>query len=153
MKFELYSYENKIPLNKCYEMLDILVSFYDEFNGMNNGSKDKYEPWINMIRNTKDYYVLLCYEKDVLIGFINYMYQDRGLMLSEIQIRKEYQNKGLLKVLLKEVKYNNKDIYLTIHKNNKRSKSVFEHIGFKNIENNLYKISYDDLMLILKKNY
>ena len=77
MKYELYSYENKIPLDKCYEMLQILISFYDEFNGMNNGSKDKYEPWINMIRNTKDYYVLLCYENNKLIGFINYMYQDR----------------------------------------------------------------------------
>ena len=30
MRFELNSYENKIPLDKCYEMLEILVSFYDD---------------------------------------------------------------------------------------------------------------------------
>ena len=146
MKYELYSYENKIPINKCHEMLDILVKFYDKFNGKDNGAKEMYEPWINMIRNTKDYYVLLCYENNKLIAFVNYMYQDKGLMLSEIQVREEYQNKGLLKQLLKKVITKDDDIYLTIQKDNIRSQEIFKHIGFIKIEDNLYKISYSSIM-------
>lgn len=33
MKSEIYSYENKISLDKCNQMLDILVSFYNDLNG------------------------------------------------------------------------------------------------------------------------
>ena len=151
IRYELYSYDNKISRKKCFEMLEILVKFYNDFNGMDNGSKEVYNPWIKMIRNTKDYYILLCYKDNVLIGFLTYMYQDIGLMLSEAQIREEYQNKGYFKKILKEVimssdisKY--KDIYLTIHKNNIKSQEVFKHIGFKLVENTLYKISYEELL-------
>lgn len=148
IEFEHYSYNKKISKKKCYEMLDILIKFYNEFNGKDNGTKEMCDPWINMIRNTKDYYVLLCYENNLLIGFVNYMYQNDGLMLSEVQIREEYQNKGLLKVLLREVITKNRcdNILCTIHKNNIKSQNVFTHVGFKLVKDTLYKISYDDLI-------
>ena len=53
----------------------------------------------------------------------------------------EYQGKGVLKHMLKEIDFDNKEIYLTIHINNKKSQEVFKHIGFILLEDNLYKIS------------
>ena len=32
IRFELFSYDNKIPREKCFGMLDILVKFYNDFN-------------------------------------------------------------------------------------------------------------------------
>ncbi len=86
MKSEIYSYENKISLDKCNQMLDILVSFYNDLNGKENNTKEMRDTWINMVRNTKDYFILLFYKDSELLGFINYMYLDNDLMLSEIQI-------------------------------------------------------------------
>ncbi len=37
IRFELFSYEKKIPRKKCFEMLDILIKYYNNFNGMDNG--------------------------------------------------------------------------------------------------------------------
>ena len=150
--FELYSFDNKVPIEKCFEMLNILADFYDDFNGMDNRKKEMYEPWFNVIRNTKDYYVLLCYKNSNLIGFLNYMYYEEGLVLCEVQIKKEFQNKGYMKLLIKKAIENSdlnrySDIFVTINKNNIVSQSIFRHIGFKNIENNLYSIDKDKLLL------
>lgn len=84
-------------------MLDILVSFYNDLNGKENNTKEMRDTWINMVRNTKDYFILLFYKDSELLGFINYMYLDNDLMLSEIQISKYYQDKKYLKPMLKEL--------------------------------------------------
>ena len=72
-------------------------------------------------------------------------------MLSEGQIRSEYQNKGYLTKLLKEVIYNSDksrydDVLMTINSKNIVSQNIFKHIGFKQVNNNLYKISYKVLV-------
>lgn len=108
------------------------------------------DTWINMVRNTKDYFILLFYKDSELLGFINYMYLDYGLMLSEIQISKYYQDKKYLKAMLKEL-INSLDrkvdnIYASINSKNIKSKQVFTHIGFMRDKNILYKISYNDLL-------
>lgn len=61
MKSEIYSYENKISLDKCNQMLDILVSFYNDLNGKENNTKEMRDTWLNMVRNTKKllYFVIL----------------------------------------------------------------------------------------------
>lgn len=150
MKSEIYSYENKVSLDKCNQMLDILVSFYNDLNGKENNTKEMRDTWINMVRNTKDYFILLFYKDSELLGFINYMYLDYGLMLSEIQISKYYQDKKYLKAMLKEL-INSLDrkvdnIYASINSKNIKSKQVFTHIGFMRDKNILYKISYNDLL-------
>ena len=65
-------------------------------------------------------------------------------MLSEIQIRNDYRNKGILRELFKELINNNKcnGFYCTINPNNKNSYDVFTYIGFKKIDDRLYKINY-----------
>ena len=154
--FETYNLDKKIPISKINQMLDILVPFYNKLNGKDNSTKEMCDPFINMIRNTKDYNILLCYIGKTLVGFVNYMYQDRGLMLSEIQIREEFQGKNILRKMIKKViddsdKSRYKDIYLTINPKNTKSYQVFTHIGFKNIENVLYKISYKEMNNWLNK--
>ena len=89
--------------------------------------------------------MLVAYKDKVLIGFINYYYKDDDyIMLSEIQIRNDYRNKGILRELFKELINNNKcnGFYCTINPNNKNSYDVFTYIGFKKIDDRLYKINY-----------
>lgn len=157
MNFEYYNYNNKIPLSKVEEMLEILIPFYNELNGKDNSNKDMCDSWINSIRNTKDFAIILLYFDNLLVGFINYMYQKEGLMISEIQIRKEYQGKyRILRKLLGEM-INNSDknrytnLLATINHKNKKSIDIFTHIGFKNIKDNLYKINILELEKWLNK--
>ena len=105
MTYELYSFENKIPNKKILQMIDILTSFY--------GKKDEnYDSWIDMIKNTKDYFILLGYNNNKLIGFINYMYKGKDLIISEVQIVSDYQNQideldeKLFYLLIKFFNYN-----------------------------------------------
>lgn len=157
IRFELYDSNNKVPPKRYKKMLEIIIPFYNKLLSKNFDNLEDCKPWIKMIRNTKDYYVLVCLKQDEVIGFINFMYQDIGLMLSEIQIKKQYQSKyGILKkmlgeLILKSDKLRYCNIYMTINPKNKKSKAVFTHVGFKNIENKLYSISYEDLIKWLNK--
>ena len=158
MIFEYYDYDNKIPMDKIDEMLKIIIKFYNKFNKRNNSTEEVYSPWINIVRNTKDYHVLLCYLDKELVGFINYMYQENGLMLSEIQIKDQFQGKNdILRKMIGEVlnisdKNKYSEILCTINPKNEKSKLIFTHIGFKNIEGILYKIDYNNLLNWVNKN-
>lgn len=155
--YKHYNYDNKIPLAKAREVLEIIIPFYNELNGKDNSSKEMCDPWLKMIRNTKDYNIILLYFDDLLVGFVNYMYQDGYLMISEIQIKKEYQGKhNILRKLLREMLINSEKnryskILGTINKKNTKSIEVFAHIGFINIKDNLYQISYDELFNWINK--
>ena len=157
--YELFDYDNKIPKDKYDKIYKILVENENIITNKDNSSKEMYDKWVNMISNTKDYNILLCYKDNIIVGFIAFMYLDIGLMLSEIQIKKEYQSKyNILKNMLKEllnVSDKNKYEYLygTISSHNEKSRNVFTHIGFKNEKGILYKIKYDDLFKWIKKQF
>ena len=145
MIFEHYDYENKIPLDKLYDELDLIYEFYEnkKFDRKNIDKKSK--DYVSLIYNMKEYKMLVAYKDNMLIGFINYYYKDDNyIMLSEIQIRNDYRNKGILRELFKELINNNKcnGFYCTINPNNKNSYDVFTYIGFKKIDDRLYKINY-----------
>lgn len=139
------------------EMCKILVKNYNKINNKNDSVESSYESWHNMISNTSNYNILLCFKNMELVGFICYMYMDMGLMLSEIQIKEEYQGKyDILRKMLKQVidrsnkeLYN--DVYGTISSRNIKSQSVFKHIGFENINGALYKININNLILWINK--
>ena len=150
-EFKLYGYSNKTPLKTCNEMLEIIIKFYNQLNNNDNDTEERRSSWVKMIRNTKDYHVLLCYKGKTLVGFINYTYMNKDIMLSEVQIREEYQGKGVWKALLNEVVNNTKrrktEYFLaTISKKNFKSQNVFGHIGFKLGEDNIYRITREDLV-------
>lgn len=149
MKFVKYGYKNKINGNDYNQVFDIMFYFYGK-----SVTKESFDKWLENMSNIKDYYFLLCYKENILVGFINYMYTKEGLMLSEVQVRREYQNNGIL-ILMLNYMISNCDIdkfdyvFGTINKSNLRSQSVFKHLGFKLVKDNLYKISRDDLIKIL----
>lgn len=148
--YKLYGYSNKTPLKTCNEMLEIITKFYNNLNNVTYSDEDC-SKWIKLIRNTKDYHVLLCYKGKTLVGFINYTYMNKDVMISEVQIREDYQGKGVLKSLLNEVINNTKrkkiEYFLgTISKKNIKSQNVFTHIGFKLGDDNIYRISREDLV-------
>lgn len=147
--FELYSYNNKIKKDKYEIIYEFTLDNYREINKDMEDSKVAHDVWVNTITNTKDYYILVYYIN-------SYMYIDKGLCLSEVQIRKQYQNKGILKVLLKELinrcdKNRSNNICGTISFYNKKSIDIFTHIGMINTNNRWYEISCDNLLKWLNK--
>lgn len=150
MNYKLYNRKN-IDNTYLNDMHNILVENYNKINNKDNSSNEMYNEWVNMIRTTEDYNILICLDNNLLVGFVCYTYLDIGLMLSEIQIKKEYQGKhNILKNMLRNILVNTNNtyskVYATINNDNTKSKEVFTHIGFKNIKGILYEIDKTNLM-------
>lgn len=150
-KYDFFNNDNLPKTEILLDMCQILVDNYNLINNTNDSVDNSYDIWVNMIKNTKGYNMLLCFMNHELIGFICYMYMDDGLMLSEVQIKKEYQGRyNILRKMLQQLVNNtNKDLYSdiygTISSKNKKSQLVFKHVGFENVRGILYKININDL--------
>ena len=154
--FEIYSYENKITIEKYKKIYKILTNnFYK--NNEEIIKDEKYNNWVNVILNTPNYYIVTYTINNEIASFICYIYIDEGLMLSEVQIKKEYQGKfGILKKMLKYIceicdKDKSKYVLGTINDKNEKSKQVFTHIGFKKEKGILYKIPIENLIEWINK--
>ena len=154
--FELYNYENKMPKDKYNKIYKILINNFYKNN--NEIIKDeKYNNWVNMILNTPNYYILIYSINNNIVGFISCIYIEEGLMLSEVQIKKQYQGKyDILRKMLKYIcnicdKDKSKYVLGTINDNNEKSKHVFTYIGFKKEKGILYKISFNNLIKWINK--
>ncbi len=150
-------YDNNIEENILRQMYNILIenlfitypNFLKDKNKHDN--KENYDMWTNMIKKTKNYKVITYTENDKIIGFLNYSVIDNNLWISEVQIKNDYKNRGILKKLIKKFvlleetkKYDNVTIH--INDNNIVSKKVFTRIGFKPIGNTLYNISLKNMI-------
>ncbi len=150
-------YDNNIEDNVLRQMYNILIEnlfitypdFLKEKNKHDN--KENYDMWTNMIKETKNYKVITYTENNKVVGFLNYSIIEGDLWISEVQIKNDYKNKGILKKLIKKFvlldemkKYDS--ITIHINDNNSVSKKVFTHIGFKPTSNTLYKISMKDII-------
>lgn len=150
-------YDNNIEDNVLRQMYNILIEnlfitypdFLKEKNKHDN--KENYDMWTNMIKETKNYKVITYTENNRVVGFLNYSIIEGNLWISEVQIKNDYKNRGILKKLIKKFalldeikKYDS----ITIHINDRNnvSKKVFTHIGFKPTSNTLYKISIKDII-------
>lgn len=157
LKYELFTYDNKISEDKYESIYRILLENQNIITGKDNSSKEMHDKWVNMILNTQGYNILVCYLNEKIVGFIAFMYLDIGLMLSEVQIKKEYQGThNIFKNMLKEVleisdKSKYSKLYCTISSKNLKSQGVFTHIGFKKQEGVLYSIDYLDLLKWINK--
>ena len=146
--FELYSNVNKIPKEKYDVIYKMIVDNYSEWNPDVIDDADSYNTWVNTILNTEDYYILIYYLDNVIVGFACFMYFDNYLCLSEVGFSKEYKNKGYLRSLLSKV-YELSDksrfnlVYGNVNKKNILSQNVVKHIGFVNTHRNVYEISKD----------
>ena len=159
--FEVYDKDNKISLDKAKEINNFMVDNYmsrKENMGRPRSdfySDEKFNMWFNMLQNENDYYTLIYYLDNKAIAFISYAYMFKGLCLCEVQIREEYQNKGLLRKMLSYI-INNTDLsrYDNVCgsiSNNLHSVDVFTHIGMKHSEKYWYEISLKDLIKWINK--
>lgn len=147
--------------SKMYEILiNNLFKTYPEFldDKDKHDNKDNYNNLFNSIKTSEQYNVICLEETDLLIGYLSYSVINGELWISEIQIRDDYQGKGVLRKLIGKFvsmpKLNSYE-YIKIHinKTNIHSQEVFGHIGFKKIgESTIYKIDTDNLIKWYQKN-
>ena len=149
--FKTFDYNNKIDLDYCSKMHEILKNDYIRKNGIetynNNFDNDGFEKWVEMLRNDENYNIILCFNDDKLIGFLCYMIIDNDIILCEIQIIPEYQKKyGIFRKLFKELpKFDNiSNVKSTIKKDNLHSIECFTNMGMKNTNGLWYEITYID---------
>ena len=92
------------------------------------------------------------------VAFISYCIMEKGLCLSEVQIKKQFQGKhDILRKMLKQViistkNYKCDNVCCTI-RNNQHSVDVFTHIGMKNTKDCWYEISIADLLKWIDKKH
>ena len=113
-----------------------------------------FEIWSNNVSNNPQLKTIINYDGD-LNGYIQYMEfaNEKKICICEFEIISTKQGNGitfnkLLKEFLNEhksEKYNNYIVYGNISNSNIHSQDVFKHLGFKNIEKNIYQI---DLSLL-----
>ena len=146
MKFDII---NKISIKELNEMFSILK---ENYAFLYNITDKDYLKWTQNILNSNDINTYILKEKNKIIAYIQFIIDHDYICISEIQISKSYQgNKKTLKKLLNDfislVKIeDNTIIYININPNNIKSIKVFEHYGFKLVQNNRYEILGNDLI-------
>lgn len=132
-----------------FELYKIII---DNHNIIYNETKeydtDEFSIWKKNISKDENYRILT-YNSTNIIGFLSFTLINARLWISEVQIKKEFQNKGILKKLIREFLMNinndNDSVYIHINSKNTHSKKVFEKIGFKEEGNTIYKIDVNSL--------
>lgn len=146
---------------KMYEILiNNLFKTYPEFLDVKDkyNNKDNYNNLFNSIKTAEQYNVICFEEADLLIGYLSYSVINDELWISEIQIREEYQGRGVLRnligkfVSMPEFK-NYGCVKIHINRRNVHSQKVFCYMGFEKIgESTIYKIDTDNLINWNQKN-
>ena len=100
-------------------------------------NKNDYEIWSNSLTqqlHTNNHKLYLAFEKEKLVGYIQIVVEKDYIFLSEIEIKKEYQNTRLLLKMIEYLICNKdfsqyKNVHFRINKNNIHSIKTFEHLG------------------------
>lgn len=88
-----------------------------------------------ILSNGKTFLIFL---DESLLAFLNYNLINSSIYISEVQVLKSFQNKGLLKMLLKLILENNSQcdqVIVHINSKNQQSKNVFIRLGFIKVSN------------------
>lgn len=143
-----YNNDNKITILK--EIYEILIDNVCLIYPNTKKDKEKYNKWFNSIMNSKDYNIITYSINNKIIAFLSYDIIDNNLWISEVQVKDNYKNKGILKELLNhfilnDIINNYNEIYIHINNQNIISQTVFKHIGFKLKDNTIYTIEINEL--------
>ena len=72
--FKTFDYNNKIDLDSCSKMHEILKNYYIRKNGIetynNSFDNDGFDKWVEMLRNDENYNIILCFDDDKLISYL-----------------------------------------------------------------------------------
>lgn len=120
--------ENNIELIKDIK-LEMIFSSPDEFR---EEEVDKIKEYVDISVKEflKDYKLVIINDSIAGIFFVR-DFED-GVLIDEIYLYDEYRNKGIGTELINSV--DNPNIYLWVYKNNKRAISLYEKLGFTNVE-------------------
>lgn len=81
--------------------------------------------------------IILIYCEKKLCGYFQYYVNSDTFMMEEIQIKKEYQQKGIFPLffswLIHQLPNNIENVEAYAHKNNIKSQGILEHLGLKRI--------------------
>ncbi len=105
MKYKLFDSERRINKNNYEQIYKIIIDNYairEKLNAKQKkeiNTKEVYDAWVKMILTTKNYNIIIFYDNDIIIGFIAFMYDERGLCLSEVQIEKTISQKIIIDFL------------------------------------------------------
>lgn len=128
--------ENNIELIKDIK-LEMIFSSPDEFREEDIDKIKEYVD-ISVKEFLKDYKLVIINDSIAGIFFVR-DFED-GVLIDEIYLYDEYRNKGIGTELINSV--DNPNIYLWVYKNNKSAISLYEKLGFTNVEetNTRYKM-------------
>jgi ribosomal protein S18 acetylase RimI-like enzyme len=120
--------ENNIELIKDIK-LEMIFSSPDEFR---EEDIDKIKEYVDITVKEflKDYKLVIINDSIAGIFFVR-DFED-GVLIDEIYLYDEYRNKGIGTELINSVY--NPNIYLWVYKNNKGAISLYEKLGFTNVE-------------------
>lgn len=120
--------ENNIELIKDIK-LEMIFSSPDEFR---EEDVDKIKEYVDISVKEflKDYKLVIINDSIAGIFFVR-DFED-GVLIDEIYLYDEYRNKGIGTELINSVE--NPNIYLWVYKNNKSAISLYEKLGFINVE-------------------
>ena len=140
-----YKFEEILP-----QMFEILYSNMSVIAPTNNSYESDFQIWVSHMLpalNTKYRETILFYINSELVGFFRYSLRDnmQSLLLEEIQIKSEFQGMGIfsscLKWLVNQLPKNILCVEAYVHKRNKRSRAIMEHLGLKCMGENKNGIS------------
>lgn len=148
MIFKKFDYINKITLNYTLDMYEILTKYYQK-----ELTNEEFNNWFHMITNDKNYNIIICIDKNKMVGFLCYMIINNNLIICEIQIIPDYQKKyGIFRKLFKQIKTNEiiDKVKCTIKETNTHSIECFTNMGMINTSGLWYEMNYNNFKNWLK---
>ena len=136
-----YVYADKVIVNNYVrDMFNIIKE-------NQNGTDDDYEVWKKNNIDSGKYKMILCIYDNRVIGYLEYYEKEEYYYWCEVQIDKKYHGdkKTLVGLYNKFINVNSEKKNIKCRINNSHSIDIHKHIGFKNVEDNFYIISYDNL--------
>lgn len=93
----------------------------------------------------------LAIENDKIVGFTEYKLEDNRVFLSKLYVRKDKRHLGIGKIMVNDcIAYAKQNginkIYLTVNKGNTPSINIYEHLGFKKIDDVISDIGNNYIM-------
>ena len=145
-----FEYLNKVELSEhAQEIFEILSSNMVKIAPTGNSLEEDYRHWFGCIGDSlqrEERQIVLVKDKDNIVGYFQYSTNADTFFMEEIQLRAEYQGKGVFRALYGFVMENIKpelklvDAYASTC--NKKSISILEMLGLKNIGMNKNGRSY-----------
>lgn len=111
-----------------------LSSILDYAKDINDEEKEKIVSYVHKnVPNQLESYQMINFSNEVIGCLLTTNYED-GVLLDEIYIKSEYQNKGIGTDIISNLMERNKNIYLWVYKDNINALNLYKKLSFKIIE-------------------